>query len=296
MTATHNLDHTPFRVSPGNAVRLADYATGHRDEFDGKGDAKKALKEDIAALTETQQVLWADKRYAVLIILQAMDAAGKDGTIRHVMSGVNPQGCEVHSFGPPSDEELGHHFLWRPTRYLPARGRIGIFNRSYYEETLVVRVHPEYLEPQNLPPGPRDERFWRQRFEDINSFEHSLNRNGTCVIKFFLHVSKNEQKSRFLDRLNEPDKHWKFNAKDVEERGHWDEYMRCFEETLTATSTEWAPWYVIPADNKWFTRACVADIIATRIGDLDLSYPTVSDEEKSQLAKSRKKLAAEDDD
>lgn len=296
MKRKHRLDHTPFRVLPGSAVRLSDYATGHRDEFDGKSAAKKAMAEDIAALKETQEILWADKRYGVLIILQAMDAAGKDGTIKHVMSGVNPQGCEVHSFGPPSTEELGHHFLWRPTCHLPLRGRIGIFNRSYYEETLVVRVHPEYLEPQNLPPGPRDQRFWQQRFEDINNFEHLLSRNGTCVIKFFLHVSKQEQKERFLERLNNPEKNWKFNAADLEERGHWDEYQTCFEETLAATSTEWAPWYVIPADNKWFTRACVADIITTRIGELELSYPTVSEKEASRLAVAREQLETEDDD
>lgn len=296
MSETHELDHAPLRVAPGTVVRLSDYNTGHSDEFDDKGEAKKALEEDVSVLAETQQLLWADKRFAVLIILQAMDAAGKDGTIRHVMSGVNPQGCDVHSFGPPSDEELGHHFLWRATRYLPARGRIGIFNRSYYEETLVVRVHPHFLEPQNLPPGPRDQRFWQKRFEDINNFEHSLNRNGTTVIKFFLHLSKNEQKKRFLDRLNEPEKHWKFNAKDIAERGHWDDYMRYYEETITATSTAWAPWYIIPADNKWFSRACVADIITSRIGKLDLSYPTVSEEEKALLAESREKLAAESDD
>jgi PPK2 family polyphosphate:nucleotide phosphotransferase len=294
MPRKHQLDHTPFQVLPGTAVRLADFETGHRDEFDEKSDAKKSLAEDISSLKNSQELLWADKRYAVLIILQAMDAAGKDGTIKHVMSGVNPQGCEVHSFGPPSTEELGHHFLWRPMRYLPARGRIGIFNRSYYEETLVVRVHPEYLEPQKLPPGPRDQQFWQQRFEDINNFEHTLNRNGTCVIKFFLHVSKKEQKKRFQERLNNPEKHWKFNSKDLEERNHWDSYMKCFEETLTATSSAWAPWYVIPADDKWFTRACVADIITSRIDELDLSFPTVSKEEEARLVVSRKKLEADD--
>ncbi|GAB4145383.1 MAG: polyphosphate kinase 2 family protein [Planctomycetaceae bacterium] len=295
MSHSHQIDPTPYHVLPGTVVRLSEYATGHRNEFEQKAEAKNSLKTAIEALKASQQILWADKRYAVLIILQALDAAGKDGTIKHVMSGVNPQGCEVHSFGPPSTEELGHHFLWRPTRYLPAKGRIGIFNRSYYEETLVVRVHPELLEPQNLPPGPRDQRFWQKRFEDINSFEHSLHRNGTLVLKFFLHVSRDEQKRRFLKRLNNPQKHWKFNARDIEERGHWDEYMRYYEEMLTATSSEWASWYVVPADDKWFTRACVADIIAARIDDLDLSYPVVSDEEKRLLAESKERLLAEPD-
>ena len=294
MADKHRLDHTPYLAAPGSVVRLADFATGEAGEFDGKRHAKKALADDVSALKAAQEILWADKRYAVLIVLQAMDAAGKDGTIKHGMSGVNPQGCEVHSFGPPDVEELGHHFLWRATRYLPARGRIGIFNRSYYEEVLVVRVHPELLEPQKLPPGPRDGRLWQKRFEDINNFEHSLDRSGTAVIKFFLHVSKREQKQRFLDPLDNPEKHWKFNARDVHERGYWNDYVRCYEEMLTATSTEWAPWYVVPADDKWFTRACVADIIAARIGELDLSYTTVSEAERKRLAESRSRLAAED--
>ncbi|MCH8830950.1 MAG: polyphosphate kinase 2 family protein, partial [Planctomycetes bacterium] len=210
MSGPHRLDHTPFRVQPGTVVRLSDYATGHRGEFDGKGDAKRAMKEDIAALTESQQLLWADKRYAVLIILQAMDAAGKDGTIKHVMSGVNPQGCQVFSFKQPSAEDLNHDFLWRYVKCLPERGRIGIFNRSYYEEVLVVRVHEELLKRQKLPHVSRQ--IWDERLADIAHFEDYLTRQGTIVLKFFLHVSRKEQKNRFIERLDQPDKRWKFSA------------------------------------------------------------------------------------
>ncbi|MFQ5732992.1 MAG: polyphosphate kinase 2 family protein [Planctomycetaceae bacterium] len=295
MPKPHRFDHDPYRIEPGTAVDLKKRSTGPPEEFAGRKQAKKALADDVSALAEAQQVLYADARFALLIIFQAMDAAGKDGTIRHVMSGVNPQGCTVQSFGPPSEEELGHHFLWRPMRFLPAKGRIGIFNRSYYEETLVVRVHPEYLKPQKLPPGHKPKKLWKQRFEDINGFEHTLTRSGTAILKFFLHVSKDEQKRRFLDRLNEPKKHWKFNAADLKERGHWDEYRHAFEEMLSATSTRWAPWYAIPADDKWFMRALVADIIAKRIGELDLRYPSVSEDDQAELAIAKESLLNEDD-
>jgi len=293
MAKPHEFDHSPFTVPPEQPVRLTGFSTSPPDEFDGKKEAKRALADDVSALADAQRVLWADARFAVLIIFQAMDAAGKDGTIRHVMSGVNPQGCAVHSFGPPSDEELKHHFLWRPMRHLPGKGRIGIFNRSYYEEVLVVRVHPDYLKPQNLPPGREGPELWSKRFEDINGFEHALVRSGTQIVKFFLHVSKEEQKQRFLDRLNTPEKHWKFNAADLRERGHWDDYQHAYEEMLTATSTRWAHWYVIPADDKWFMRALVADIITTRIDELPLQYPQVSDSERAELKQAKEQLLAE---
>jgi PPK2 family polyphosphate:nucleotide phosphotransferase len=253
------------------------------------------LAEDVSQLEAAQELLWASGRYAVLIILQARDAAGKDSTIKHVMTGFNPQGCEVHSFGPPSAEEVRHHFLWRPIRHLPARGRIAIFNRSYHEEILVVRVHPEFLAPQNIAPDEVDDSFWAARCEDINHFERTLARNGTCVIKFFLHVSKQKQKKRLLQRLNEADKHWKFSVGDLRERALWDDYTMAYEAMLSATSTPWAPWYIIPADKKWFTHACVADIVSERIGQLDLEYPKVTKEQRRQLQAAKKKLEAEKD-
>lgn len=294
MTSPHRIDHSPYLVPPGSLVRLSDFSTDAGDEFKNKSDAKKALEEDVSALSEMQRLLWASGQYAMLIIFQALDAAGKDGTIRHVMSGVNPQGCEVTGFKAPTEEELRHHFLWRPAQHLPGKGRIGIFNRSYYEEVLIVRVHPEFLEPQKLPPLPDGEDRWQSRFEDINHFEHLLVRNGTCVLKFFLHLSKAEQKRRFLDRLDEPDKNWKFNAADVRERRFWDDYMRVYEDMLSHTSTTWAPWYVVPADEKWFSRALVADVISTKISELNMSYPEVSDEDRKKLKEARKELEAED--
>lgn len=292
MPTSVTIDHGDFRIEPGTAVSLETTAT-RVALFDGKKEAKAALKDRIDTLAERQRVLWADGRFAFLVIFQAMDAAGKDGTIRHVLSGVNPQGVEVHSFGPPNEEELKHHFLWRPTRYLPAKGRIGIFNRSYYEEVLIVRVHPKFLKPQKLPPGREGPELWGKRFEDINGFEHSLHRAGTSVVKFFLNVSKQEQKERFLDRLNEPEKHWKFNAGDLRERGYWNEYRHAYEEMLTATSSQYAPWYVIPADDKWTMRAIVSDILAARLAELPLEYPTVSDEDKRELAVAKEQLLAE---
>lgn len=292
----HRFDHAPLTVQPGAKARLKDFATAPPDWASGKkAKSKEVLQEDVAQLNAAQEKLWATSRFSVLIILQARDAAGKDSTIKHVMTGVNPQGCEVHSFGPPNTEELRHHFLWRPTRYLPGLGRIGIFNRSYYEEVLVVRVHPELLAAQRLPPHKIDDKFWHTRYEDINGFEHSLSRGGVCIIKFFLHVSKETQKKRFLERLEDPEKHWKFSLGDLRERGYWDQYTEAFEGMLSNTSTEWAPWYVIPADKKWFTQACVADVITARIEELNLSMPKLAPEQRRELNKAKAKLVAEKD-
>ena len=263
-----------FRVPAGKKVRLKDYNPGWKQTEEFKDFGKDALKErareildkNLVDLAEAQSLLYADDRYAVLIVLQAMDAAGKDGTIKHVMSGVNPQGCQVFSFKKPSAEELDHNFLWRYMKSLPERGRIGIFNRSYYEDVLVVKVHPELIGRQ-LPREKEKvgKKFWEERYEDINAFERHLVRNGTLILKFFLNVSKEEQKKRFLERLERPEKNWKFSTADLAERGYWDDYMKAYEDALSATSTEWAPWYVIPADYKWVTRSVVADIVTTSI-------------------------------
>jgi PPK2 family polyphosphate:nucleotide phosphotransferase len=290
-----------FRVAPGKKFKLKDYdpdwAGTEALEDLKKGQLKKAaakfLAEDIEALYEAQQVLWASDQYSLLLIFQAMDAAGKDSTIKHVMSGVNPQGCQVFSFKQPSNEELDHNFLWRYAKRTPERGRIGIFNRSYYEEVLVVRVHPEWLDKQRLPPGKRGKSFWKQRYEDINNFELHLANSGTKILKFFLNVSKQEQKKRFLERLDRPDKNWKFSPADLTERRYWDDYMQAFEDAIEATSTEYAPWHVIPADHKWVTRAIVADIITATLKSLDLKYPEVSAEQQQALAEARQQLMAE---
>ena len=290
-----------FRVPAGTTIRLKDYDPGwaQTDEMEELG--KEALKERARAildqnredLAQAQDLLYADDRYAVLIIFQALDAAGKDGTIKHVMSGVNPQGCQVYSFKKPSAEELDHDFLWRYQRCLPERGRIGIFNRSYYEDVLVVKVHPELLAAQKLPVRKFGKHFWRRRYQDINAFERHLVRNGTVILKFFLNVSKDEQKRRFLERLNRPEKHWKFSQADLAERAYWGRYMRAYADCLSATSTEWAPWYVVPADHKWATRAVVADVITTAIRSLDLKYPEVTDEQREFLAEARRRLSDE---
>jgi PPK2 family polyphosphate:nucleotide phosphotransferase len=290
-----------FRVPPGETVRLKDYPTGWEQSKDlkehGKGVVKErageVLEEGRRELAKAQELLYADGRQAVLIILQAMDAAGKDSTIKHVMSGVNPQGCQVHSFKAPSSEELRQTFLWRATVRLPARGMIGVFNRSYYEEVLVVKVHPEILEHQGLPPGKRGKKFWLRRYDDINAFERHLDRNGTRIVKFFLHISKDEQKKRFLERLDRPEKHWKFSAADLAERARWDDYMDAYADALSATSTKRAPWYIVPADDKWATRAIVAGILTTTIRGLDLHYPEVTEAQEAALAESRKRLEAE---
>lgn len=287
-----------LRVSPGEKFRLKNFDTGWAQTKELKELGKDEIKEraralldaSLADLTEAQELLYADDRYALLVIFQAMDAAGKDGTIKHVMSGINPQGCQVFSFKVPSAEELDHNFLWRYMRCLPERGRIGIFNRSYYEDVLVVKVHPELLDRQKLPPGNRGKSFWAQRYEDINCFERHLASNGTVILKFFLNVSKAEQKRRFLERLDRPEKNWKFSAADVAEREHWKDYMRAYEDAIAATSTKWAPWYVIPADHKWATRAMVADIISSNLRSLDLKYPVLTDEQRQQLAEARARL------
>jgi PPK2 family polyphosphate:nucleotide phosphotransferase len=289
-----------FRVAPGKKFRLKDHNPGWKqtEEFKDIGKdalkerAKESLEQNLADLSEAQNLLYADDRYAVLIVLQAMDAAGKDGTIKHVMSGVNPQGCQVFSFKKPSAEELDHNFLWRYMKSLPERGRIGIFNRSYYEDVLVVKVHPELLGRQVIGPKA-GKKFWEERYDDINTFERHLVRNGTVILKFFLNVSKEEQKSRFLERLQRPEKNWKFSTSDLAERGYWDDYMAAYEDAIGATSTEWAPWYVIPADYKWVTRAAVADIVTTAIRDLDLKYPEVTPEQRKRLTEARAKLEAE---
>jgi PPK2 family polyphosphate:nucleotide phosphotransferase len=288
-----------LRVEPGKKIHLKDYETGWAQTKDFEEIGKDKLKEraneilqqNQTDLTEVQQLLYADDRYSLLIVFQAMDAAGKDGTIKHVMSGVNPQGCQVFSFKKPSSEDLDHNFLWRYMKNLPERGRIGIFNRSYYEDVLVVKVHPELL--QNLPDGKRGKSFWEKRYEDINAFEHHLERNGTVILKFFLNVSKKTQKERFMERLERPEKNWKFSGSDLAEREHWDDYMGVYEDAINATSTKWAPWYIIPADNKWATRAIVADIITSTLRDLDLKFPEVTEAQLKILAEARKKLEDE---
>ena len=290
-----------FRVRPGKRLRLKDHDpgwSGDREMRALKGDALKEraktfIQENLGRLGAAQERLYANDVYSVLIILQAMDAAGKDGMIKHVMSGLNPQGCQVFSFKKPSDEELDHNFLWRYSRCLPERGRIGIFNRSYYEETLVVRVHPEILQRQRLPPGKRSQRFWEERYDDINRFERHLARNGTLVLKFFLNVSKKEQRKRFLERLDKPEKNWKFSGADLEERRFWDDYQRAFEDTLSHTSTKAAPWWVIPADNKWIARGMVSAILVEQIKSLGLKRPQVAENQEAMLAKARQQLLAE---
>jgi PPK2 family polyphosphate:nucleotide phosphotransferase len=290
-----------FQVAPGAKVRLKQRNPGWAQTAELKelgkdvikGRAETVLAENLKQLAEAQELLYANDVYSVLVILQAIDAAGKDGTIKHVMSGVNPQGCQVFSFKKPSDEELDHNFLWRYMKALPERGRIGIFNRSYYEEVLVVKVHPELCERQKLPPGKRGKSFWQERYDDINDFERHLSRNGTLILKFFLHISKDEQKKRFLERLETPEKHWKFSAADLAERAFWKDYMEAFEEALSATSTEWAPWYIIPANHKWVARAAVAGILTSTIGSLHLTYPEVTPEQRQALEEARTQLEEE---
>jgi PPK2 family polyphosphate:nucleotide phosphotransferase len=286
------------RVTAGQRFRLAHHDSGWAGDGElpkkeRKKFAEELLSQDVSKLAEAQELLYAANSWSVLLIFQAMDAAGKDGTIRHVMSGVNPQGCQVFSFKHPSAEELDHNFLWRCMKALPERGRIGIFNRSYYEEVLIVRVHPELLKAQRIPGAKPTKDLWQARYQDINHFEQHLARNGTAIIKFFLNVSKEEQRQRFLERIDDPQKHWKFSAADVEQRAYWDDYMRAYEKMLAATSTPWAPWYVIPADHKWVTRAMVANIIVSTIRDLKLSYPTVSAADAKRIKESRRKLASE---
>ena len=285
----------PYRVAEGKRFRLKEVDPKDTGELtsEDKSRAKEALQSGIEALANLQDVLYAQDRWAILLIFQAMDAAGKDGAIKHVMSGINPQGCQVTSFKSPSSEDLDHDYLWRCVKALPERGRIGIFNRSYYEETLVVRVHPEFLAGQKLPKQCVTKEIWKERFEDIGNFERYLTRNGTVVRKFFLHVSKDEQKKRFLERLDNSDKNWKFSANDATERGFWDKYMQAYEETIQETATEDAPWYVVPADHKWFTRVIVAAAIVDALASLDLHYPEVSPAKKQELFAAREALTNE---
>jgi PPK2 family polyphosphate:nucleotide phosphotransferase len=287
------INHDHFIVPPGTKIRLKDYDPGFTGSYKTEEEASPKLRKDIQRLAKLQNVLYADNTRALLVVLQGMDAAGKDGTIRHVMSGVNPQGTQVHSFKAPSAEELEHDFLWRSTKALPERGGIGIFNRSYYEEVLVVRVHPEILNLQHLPPEAKGKNIWRHRFDAINDFERFLTRNGIGILKFFLNLSKEEQKRRFLERIDTPDKNWKFSVSDAKERGHWDEYMAAFEDALHRTSTEWAPWYIIPADNKWFTHVVVADVIIEKLKSFKLNYPVAGKEHRRQLLKAKRVLENE---
>ena len=285
----------PYRVTKGKGFRLGDVDpsdTAHLESGD-ESRAREVLKEGIELLAELQNRLYAQDRWSLLLIFQAMDAAGKDGTIKHVMSGVNPQGVQVFSFKGPSAEDLDHDYLWRCIRCLPERGRIGIFNRSYYEEVLVTRVHPEILERQKLPPELVTKRIWQERYEDIRNFERYLTRNGTVVLKFFLHVSKGEQKRRFLSRLDEPAKNWKFSGNDVAERRHWKGYQRAYEDAIRETTSEHAPWYVVPANNKWFTRLVVAGAVVDALAGLDLHYPKLGAAQRKALAAARRELDRE---
>jgi len=285
----------PYRVTDGETFRLKDVDPGDTWglDSDAKDEAKEWLGRGVEWLAEEQDRLYAQDRWSLLLVFQAMDAAGKDGTIKHVMSGVNPQGCQVYSFKQPSAEELDHDFLWRSSKSLPERGRIGIFNRSYYEEVLVVRVHPEILAKQKLPAACVSEKIWDQRLQDIASFERYLARNGTRVVKFFLHVSKKEQKKRFLERLDRPEKNWKFSAADAAERQHWKAYMKAYEEAIRGTATKHAPWYVVPADNKWFTRLVVAAAIVDALESMELEYPKVDEKQRASLEEARKLLESE---
>jgi PPK2 family polyphosphate:nucleotide phosphotransferase len=297
MPKSHRLDHKPFLVPPGKKVKLSDYDPGYTAGFKDKAAAKAALLEDVSELAELQDKFWASKRFAMIIIFQAMDAAGKDSTIEHVMSGVNPQGVDVYSFRAPSEDERLHHFLCRPMRVLPAAGKIAIFNRSYYEEVLVVRVHPEFLNSQPLVRDVREKdlnHLWKARYDDIVAFEKILATENTRVVKFYLHVSKEEQRQRFLARLDDAEKNWKFSVADLHERGFWNDYQTAYEDMLSATSTEDAPWYIIPADKKWFMRACVADIISAKLEELHPEYPRITDKEAAELAQAKKQLDAEE--
>ena len=285
----------PYRITKGKEFRLKDFDPGDTCGLRlDKGEAAELRKRSIEWLAEEQDMLYAKDRWSLLLVFQAMDAAGKDGTIKHVMSGVNPQGCQVFSFKQPSSEDLDHDFLWRYAKCLPERGRIGIFNRSYYEEVLVVRVHENILRQQKLPPPLLTKHIWDERLSDIAHFEDYLTRQGTIILKFFLHVSREEQKKRFFERLDRPDKHWKFSAYDVQERRFWDDYMNAFEQAIRSTASKHAPWYVVPADNKWFTRLLVAVVIVETIEKLELTYPMVDAKKKKELQEMRKALSLEE--
>ena len=282
-----------FQIAQGSKVKLSDYPTDFAGNYSDKEEAKADLEKNIQRLAELQDVLYAQDVYALLIIFQAMDAAGKDSAIKHVMSGINPQGCEVVSFKAPSAEDLDHDYLWRCQRRLPERGKIGIFNRSHYEEVLVVRVHPEYLAQQLPDDIRRSKKIWKQRYKQIRNWEETLYENGIHVIKFFLHVSKEEQKKRFLARIEEPEKNWKFSTQDVKERELWGNYMRAYRDAIEATSTKQSPWYMIPADKKWFTRLAVSEVIVRKLESMNLHYPVVTDEAKRELSKAKSILTSE---
>jgi PPK2 family polyphosphate:nucleotide phosphotransferase len=281
-----------FKVKPGSKVDLSKISTSFTGSYKSKDEAEKKLKENIKVMTELQQKLYADDRYSLLIIFQAMDAAGKDGTIRHVMSGLNPQGTQVFSFKVPSEEELDHGFLWRIQKCVPERGRIGIFNRSHYEDVLIVRVH-NLVSNQKIPDEFLNNNLWKTRFKQINDFEKYLHENGTVILKFFLHISKEEQKERFIVRIDDPSKNWKFSENDVEERKYWNDYQQAYQEAIEKTSTKYAPWHIIPADKKWFMRLAVSEIITACMKKLDLNFPELSDEQKNKLLVLRKKLEQE---
>jgi PPK2 family polyphosphate:nucleotide phosphotransferase len=283
--------HKKFRVNQGKKIKLKDWATRTRPLYDSKQHYQELLQAQVKDLSELQNTLYADNRYALLLIFQAMDAAGKDGVIKHVMSGVNPQGCQVYSFKHPSAEEMDHDFLWRTTRCLPERGRIGIFNRSYYEEVLIVRVHPELLRAQALPENAKDpDEVWQHRYRSINDLEAHLNTNGTRIVKFFLHLSKDEQRQRFLNRIEQPEKNWKFSLDDIRERSYWKQYMRAYEDCLSSTSTDDCPWYVIPADDKENARLLIADIIVDTMRNLKLQYPVLDSRRQKDLNAAKRSL------
>ncbi len=287
----NSINHADLLVKPGRIVDLADFDPRSTGDFKNKHKAAAKLHADIKQLSALQEVFYASGQYALLIVLQGTDTAGKDGAIKHVMTGVNPQGVDVHPFKVPSTIQLAHDYLWRTTKALPQRGRIGIFNRSYYEELTVVRVHPPVLENERLPPGTTTSAtFWKDRYEDINAFERHMTRNGTVILKFFLHLSKEEQRKRLLERIDTPDKNWKLSASDVREREFWDSYQRAYEEELTHTSTEPAPWYIIPANHKWFARLAIASIIVAKLEALNLKYPVDSDEQRAHLSALREQL------
>jgi PPK2 family polyphosphate:nucleotide phosphotransferase len=290
---TFDIDLPDLRVHEGKRVRLKSIDTDSTGSYESKEVAEKHLKKGVKELRRMQELLYAQDQQALLLVFQAMDGAGKDSTIEHVMSGVNPQGCQVFSFKSPSSEEIDHDFLWRTAKCLPERGRIGIFNRSYYEETLVVRVHPEYLAKQRLPKHLINDKIWDHRFEDIRNWEKYLSRNGTVIRKFFLHVSKAEQKRRFLARLEQSEKNWKFQAGDVSERALWEKYQRAYEDMLSETSTDYAPWHVIPADHKWFARLAVADIVIDTLRSMKLHYPKLSKEARAGLEAAKQSLESE---
>lgn len=281
-----------YRIDSGKKFRLADFEPADTWKLKSKEHAQKWLEEGVARLSELQDLLYAQNQWSLLLIFQAMDAAGKDGTIKHVMSGVNPQGCQVFSFKVPSDEELSHDFLWRATKCLPERGRIGIFNRSYYEEVLVVRVHPEWLSRQKLPPSRVTRDIWQERFDSINCFERHLARNGVVILKFFLHLSKKAQRARFLERLEDPSKHWKFSAADMRERQRWGDYQRAYEDLIRHTASAHAPWHIVPADHKWFSRLVVAETIVETLKSLNLAYPKVDKAKRKELEAVREELQA----